>query len=83
MQGLKLKKDIRKLMVSAQGMAMLHQRLQVAHHGLMTAFIGENPSAARACRLAKRWVSAQMLSYHVSDEAVELIVAAAYTRCLS
>jgi uncharacterized protein (DUF1800 family) len=83
MQGLTLKKDVRKLLVSTQGLAMLQQRLQVAHHGVMTAFVGENPSAARVCRIAKRWVSAQMLSYHIADEAVELMVAAAYTRCLS
>jgi hypothetical protein len=80
-QGLKLKKDVRKLVVSKQGLAMLQQRLQVAHHGLMSAFVGEHPSAARACRLAKRWISSQMLSYQILDEAVELIVAAAYSRC--
>lgn len=83
LQGLKLKKDVRKVVVSQRGLAMLQQRMQVAHHGLMAAFIGENPSASRACRYAKRWVSSQMLSYHVADEAVELIVAAAYTRCCS
>lgn len=81
LQGLKLKKDVRKMVVSERGLAMLQQRLQIAHHGLISAFVGENPSAARACRFAKRWISSQMLSYHIADEPVELIVAAAYTRC--
>lgn len=82
LQGLTLKKDVRKLVVTQRGLNMLQQRVQVAHHGLMSAFVGEHPSAARACRFAKRWISSQMLSYHVADEAVELIVAAAYTRYL-
>ncbi len=37
------------------------------------------PSPSLQVRLAKRWVAAQMMSNHVADEAVELLVAAAAT----
>jgi U3 small nucleolar RNA-associated protein 22 len=80
-QGLKLKREVRKVVVSARGLEMLRQRREVAHHGLLATLVGEHPSAGHACRLAKRWVASQMLSYHLCDEAVELMVAAAYSRC--
>lgn len=80
MQGLALRKEVRKVMVSERGTAMLRQRIAVRHHGLMVALAGEHPTAAHACRLAKRWAAAQMLSYHLPEEMLELIVAAAYTR---
>ena len=40
-----------------------------------------NPAVAPAVRLAKRWVGAQLLSNHLPDEAVELLVMAACGQC--
>ncbi len=48
------------------------------HHGLVQRVAGGNAAYAPACRLAKRWVAAHLLSNHVRDEAVELLVAAAF-----
>ncbi len=49
------------------------------HHGLVSNIGGTNPAFGPACRLAKRWVSVHMMSNHVCEEAVELLVAAAFT----
>jgi len=49
------------------------------HHGLVSAVGGANPAFAPAARLAKRWVGAHLLSNHLCDEAVELLVAAAFS----
>lgn len=80
LQGLQLRKEVRQVMVSARGAAMLRQRLQLRHHGLIASLVGEHPTAAHACRLAKRWAAAHMLSGHLPEEMTELIVAAAYSR---
>ncbi|GAX78374.1 hypothetical protein CEUSTIGMA_g5816.t1 [Chlamydomonas eustigma] len=47
------------------------------HHGLVSSATGVNPSLAPAIRVAKRWVGTQMLSNHIAEEAVELLVVAA------
>jgi U3 small nucleolar RNA-associated protein 22 len=49
------------------------------HAGLVSGVAGENPSFAPAARLAARWVAAHCLSGALSQEAVELLVVAAYT----
>lgn len=49
------------------------------HHGLVSAVAGNNASFGPSVRLAKRWVAAAMLSQHVPDEAIELVMVAAYT----
>jgi hypothetical protein len=48
----------------------------------MTTLLGEQPCAVEACRLAKRWTAAQMLSFHMPDEAVELMVAWTFSGCV-
>lgn len=48
------------------------------HHGLISQVAGANASYAPAARLAGRWVAAHMMSNHVSPQAVELLVAAAF-----
>ncbi|KAG2440710.1 hypothetical protein HXX76_003567 [Chlamydomonas incerta] len=48
------------------------------HHGLVSQVAGANASYAPAARLAGRWVAAHMMSNHVSPQAVELLVAAAF-----
>lgn len=80
-QGLKLRQEVRKVMVSGRGAAMLRQRLLLRHHGLMAALAGEHPAAPHACRLVKRWAAGQMLSWHLPEEMLELLVAAAFSRC--
>jgi len=40
---------------------------------------GESPAYEPSVRLAKRWVGAHLLSPHLRDEAVELLVAALFT----
>ncbi|KAG2441964.1 hypothetical protein HYH02_009758 [Chlamydomonas schloesseri] len=48
------------------------------HHGLVSQVAGANAAYAPAARLAGRWVAAHMMSNHVSAQAVELLVAAAF-----
>ena len=56
---------------------LLSQRAQ--HHGLVTGIAGQNPAFSPAARLAVRWVGAHMLAgVHLTVEAVELVVAAAF-----
>lgn len=56
-------------------------RLELAHHqGLVAHVAGLHPEYAPSCRLASRWVSSHMLSWHLSHEVVELLVAAAFTQ---
>lgn len=43
-------------------------------HGLQQ----QHSTFSAACRLAKRWVAAQLLSNHITDECVELLTAAVY-----
>jgi hypothetical protein len=55
--------------------------LQLAWHtGLVAGLESSNAAFGPACRLAKRWVGAQLLlgAPHVCEEAVELLVAAAF-----
>ena len=82
MQGLEAAAAARAAMVTPEGLAALRQQALVHHHGMMAGFLGEHSSAAEGCRLALRWVAAQMLSFHVPDEMAELLVAAAYTGCV-
>ena len=56
----------------------LHRQRQSVHHGLVSQLAGGHPSFRHAARLASRWVSAHLLSNHVSQEVVELIVAAVF-----
>jgi hypothetical protein len=69
-------------MATPAARAALRQQAIIQHHGCMTNLLGEHPCAAEACRLAKRWTSAQMLSFHVPDEAVELMVAWNFSGCV-
>jgi Nrap protein PAP/OAS1-like domain 5 len=80
-QGLALKAPARDVTVTPAGVAAIRQRAAMQHHGLVAAALGEHPCAGEACRLAKRWVASQMLSYHVPEELTELIVVAVYTGC--
>ena len=47
--------------------------------GAISGVAGENPAFAPTLRLAKRWVGAHLLSPHLAEEAVELLVAGAFT----
>ncbi|OWA54268.1 Nucleolar protein 6 [Hypsibius exemplaris] len=42
--------------------------------------VGQDESFGTACRIAKRWISSQLLHHYVPDEAVELIMAQIYVR---
>eukprot|EP00201_Polytomella_parva_P016590 CAMPEP_0175062280 /NCGR_PEP_ID=MMETSP0052_2-20121109/14081_1 /TAXON_ID=51329 ORGANISM="Polytomella parva, Strain SAG 63-3" /NCGR_SAMPLE_ID=MMETSP0052_2 /ASSEMBLY_ACC=CAM_ASM_000194 /LENGTH=302 /DNA_ID=CAMNT_0016328285 /DNA_START=103 /DNA_END=1007 /DNA_ORIENTATION=- len=50
-----------------------------AHQGLVSSVVARHPSFAAATRMAKRWVAAQMMSNHLPDPVVDLLVAAVYT----
>jgi U3 small nucleolar RNA-associated protein 22 len=49
------------------------------HHGLVSTLEGKHAAYGPACRLAKRWVGAQLMGSQVAEEAVELLVGAAFT----
>jgi U3 small nucleolar RNA-associated protein 22 len=49
--------------------------LRTWHQGAISGVAGENPAFEPATRLAKRWVGAHLLSPHLREEAVELILA--------
>ncbi|KAL4426966.1 hypothetical protein ABPG77_009527 [Micractinium sp. CCAP 211/92] len=61
------------------GEARLHaeedMQLRTWHQGAISGIAGENPAFEPAVRLAKRWVGAHLLSPHLGEEAVELLVA--------
>ena len=50
---------------------------QLAHHALMSALAGTAPAFPPTARMAHRWLSSQMLSNQICQEAGELLVAAA------
>lgn len=81
MQGLELKGAARDVMVSQAGLAGARLLARSQHHGLIAGMNGEHPSAEGAARLALRWTAAQLLSYHMPVEVVELLVAHVYTGC--
>lgn len=49
------------------------------HHSLIHAVHTRHPSSSLVSRLAQRWVAAHMLSDMIPQEAIELVVAKAYT----
>lgn len=49
------------------------------HQGTISGVAGENPAFEPSARLAKRWLAAHLLSPHLSEEATELLLAAAFT----
>ena len=53
--------------------------LRAWHQGAVSGVAGVIPAFGAAVRLAKRWVGAHLLSPHLAEEAVELMVAAAFT----
>ena len=82
LQGLQLKPPARDVMATPGGRAALRQEAVMLHHGAVSGMLGEHPCASEACRLAKRWAAAQMLSRHLPAEAVELMVASVFTGCV-
>jgi U3 small nucleolar RNA-associated protein 22 len=52
--------------------------LRLWHQGAVSAAAAANAAFEPAVRLAKRWVGAHLLSPHLREEAVELLVAAAF-----
>ena len=60
--------------------AASHALLQACarHHGMMAALAGAAPAFPAAAQLAGRWLAAQMLSNQLRQEALELLVAAAF-----
>ncbi|CAL8472362.1 g11905 [Coccomyxa elongata] len=52
---------------------------QLAHHALMSTLAGTAPAFPPTARLAHRWLSSQMLSNQICQEAGELLVAAAFS----
>lgn len=50
------------------------------HYSVLAALVDEQPEFAPAVRLAKRWIAGHMLSGHIRDETVELLVASCFTR---
>lgn len=53
--------------------------LAARHHSIVHAVYTLHPSAAAVVRMAKRWIASHLLSGHISDDAVELMVAKLYT----
>jgi hypothetical protein len=49
------------------------------HHGLVSAIEGVNAAFGPSARLAQRWVGCHLMSSQLCDEAVELLVAAAFS----
>lgn len=82
LQGLQLKPPACDVMATPAGLAAMRQQAVMLHHGAVAGMLGEHPCAAEACRLAKRWAAAQMLSFHLPGEAVELLVASVFTGCV-
>ena len=80
-QGLTLKGPARDVMVTAAGLAGIRQRAVMQHQGLMAGLLGEFPAAQEATCYAKRWVAGQLMSLHMPDEVVELLVAAVFCGC--
>lgn len=50
----------------------------VRHHSHMSALVSRFPSLGDAVRLAKRWISSQLLGQHVPQNLIELIGASVY-----
>lgn len=48
------------------------------HHGLVATLEGQHAAYGPTCRLAKRWVGAQLMGSQLAPEAVELLVGAAF-----
>lgn len=53
--------------------------LRLWHHGTIAAAAAANPAFEPSVRLAKRWIGSQWLSPHFREEAIELVVAVAFT----
>jgi len=74
---------MQKMLLTAHGMAHPPPdddiALRVWHQGTISAVAAANPAFEPSVRLAKRWVASQWLSPHLREEAVELLVAAAFT----
>ena len=63
-------------LAAAASHALLQARTR--HHGMMAALAGAAPAFPAAAQLAGRWLAAQMLSNQLQQEALELLVAAAF-----
>ena len=63
-------------LAAAASHALLQARAR--HHGMMAALAGAAPAFPAAAQLAGRWLGAQMLSNQLRQEALELLVAAAF-----
>lgn len=48
------------------------------HHGLVATLEGQHAAFGPSCRLAKRWLGCQLMGSQLSEEAVELMVGAAF-----
>ncbi|KAL4542017.1 hypothetical protein Ndes2526B_g06504 [Nannochloris sp. 'desiccata'] len=73
---------MQQLALTASGMPHLPPEEDIAlrmwHHGAISAAAAANPAFEPSVRLAKRWIASQWLSPHFRDEAIELLVAAAF-----
>ncbi len=49
------------------------------HHAMLAALSGSAPAFPAAAQLASRWVSAHMLSNHITEPMSELLTAAAFS----
>lgn len=50
------------------------------HYSALAVLVDKYPEFAPTVRLAKRWIAGHMLSGHINDETVELLVASCFTR---
>lgn len=64
------------VLAAAASHALLQARAR--HHGAMAALAGSAPAFPAACQLAGRWAAAQMLSWQLPQEALELVAASAF-----
>jgi U3 small nucleolar RNA-associated protein 22 len=73
---------MQQMALTASGMPHLPPEEDIAlrmwHHGAISAAAAANPAFEPSVRLAKRWIASQWLSPHFRDEAIELLVAAAF-----
>jgi U3 small nucleolar RNA-associated protein 22 len=69
---------LRKIALESLRLHVRRYTLLPRHHSAIATLHHMHPSFATATRLLKRWISAHMLSQHLSGEFVELVTAGVY-----
>lgn len=66
--------------VAATGTDASSFQVRNKHYSALAVLVDKYPEFAPTVRLAKRWIAGHMLSGHINDETVELLVASCFTR---